>query len=183
MKRVKERSFLHVPELFMFLLLCWFSSCNDHSQPVENTVNFTMTDDTVIKYNREIVQAESQDIEDFISRYKWNMVKTPTGLRYMIYKQGSGRHPVGGDQVTINYSLKLLDGKEIVKPGSSDTLKFKLSTGKVPGGLEEGIMLMTAGARAKLVVPSHLAFGLLGDLDNIPNRAVLVYDVELCRIN
>jgi len=38
---------------------------------------------------------------------------------------------------------------------------------------------MRQGDRAKLIVPSHLAFGLLGDLKKIPAGATLVYDIEI----
>ena len=38
---------------------------------------------------------------------------------------------------------------------------------------------MKVGDKAKFIIPSHLAFGLLGDENKIPKRATLVYDVEL----
>ena len=59
---------------------------------------------------------------------------------------------------------------------------FEIGKSRVVNGLEEGVLLMKKGGRAKLIVPSHLAFGLLGDPGKIPARAVLVYDVELCDI-
>ena len=48
--------------------------------------------------------------------------------------------------------------------------------------LEEGILLLKEGDRAKFIIPSHLAFGLLGDMKKIPAKAVLVYDIELIKI-
>lgn len=183
MKLFCERSFVNLSGFLFILSLLVYSSCREIPKAVDRRGNFSLSDDSVIRYNREFVQSESQEIDDFIKRYHWNMATTPTGLRYMIYKPGNGPRPAGGDRVSVNYTLKLLDGREIERSDSAHPLQFRLSTGKVPGGLEEGIMLMNVGARARLVVPSHLAFGLLGDLDKIPNRAVLVYDVELCRIN
>jgi FKBP-type peptidyl-prolyl cis-trans isomerase len=41
---------------------------------------------------------------------------------------------------------------------------------------------MNVGDRAKFIVPSHLAFGLLGDQKMIPPQATLVYDVELINL-
>jgi FKBP-type peptidyl-prolyl cis-trans isomerase len=41
---------------------------------------------------------------------------------------------------------------------------------------------MHVGDRAKFIVPSHLAFGLLGDQNKIPQHATLVYDIELVKI-
>ena len=64
-----------------------------------------------------------------------------------------------------------------------DGLKLiELGKAEVESGLEEGILLMKVGDKAKLVIPSHLAFGLLGDENKIPKRATLIYDVELVEI-
>ena len=41
---------------------------------------------------------------------------------------------------------------------------------------------MKVGDIAKFILPSHLAFGLLGDEEKIPKRATLVYHVELLTI-
>ena len=37
-------------------------------------------------------------------------------------------------------------------------------------GLEEGLLLMKVGDKAKFIIPSHLAFGLLGDENRIPKE-------------
>jgi len=50
----------------------------------------------------------------------------------------------------------------------------------VISGLEEGILYLSEGDKAKIIIPSHLGYGLLGDLDkNIPPKATLIYDIEL----
>lgn len=164
----------------VFTLL--FTACANEQREVQTTGNFSLLDDSVVNYNRKMVEIESQEIADFLKRYRWNVEVTKTGLRYLIMKQGRGDVPMPGDEVEIAYETRLLSGEvvEQVKPGAP--LRFRIGTGKVPNGLEEGLMLMTTGAHAKLVVPSHLAFGLLGDFKAIPNRAVLVYDVELLKI-
>jgi len=35
------------------------------------------------------------------------------------------------------------------------------------------------GDKAKLIIPSHLAFGLAGDMDQIPPLSPIVYDIEV----
>jgi FKBP-type peptidyl-prolyl cis-trans isomerase len=57
--------------------------------------------------------------------------------------------------------------------------EFLIGQSDVEAGLEEGIRLMRTGDRAKLILPSRLAFGLLGDGKKIPPGATLVYDIEL----
>jgi FKBP-type peptidyl-prolyl cis-trans isomerase len=143
----------------------------------------TILDDSVMTYNREIVKLENQQIVDFINRYKWQMESTATGLRYMVYKSGKGAKPSFGSSVTIYYTAKLLTGDLIFRSDSINPVTFVIGRRNVTSGLEEGVMLMHQGDRAKLIVPSHLAFGLLGDLDKIPARAVICYDIALMRVS
>ncbi len=41
---------------------------------------------------------------------------------------------------------------------------------------------MTIGDRAKLIVPSHIGHGLVGDMDKIPPLNTLVIDIYLIGI-
>jgi len=41
------------------------------------------------------------------------------------------------------------------------------------------MLLMNKGAKAKFILPSHLAHGLLGDENKIPSNATVIYDIEL----
>ncbi|MEI6684265.1 MAG: FKBP-type peptidyl-prolyl cis-trans isomerase [Bacteroidota bacterium] len=158
------------------------NACQESPRPVQSTDHMQMTDDTVMKYNHQVVREESQEIDDFVMRHHWNMQVSQTGLRYMIYKQGSGALPKRGEIVAIKYRVSLINGDLVYNP---DTLKpFEFETGKaaVPNGLEEGVLLLKTGDHAKFILPSHLAFGLLGDMDKIKSREILVYDVELYQI-
>ena len=49
----------------------------------------------------------------------------------------------------------------------------------VETGLHEGIKYMKVGEKAKMILPSHLAHGLIGDSKKIPPRSTIVYDIEL----
>ena len=56
---------------------------------------------------------------------------------------------------------------------------FTVGKGEVISGLEEGILLLHIGDKAKFIIPSHLAYGLLGDDNEIPTKATLIYDIEV----
>jgi FKBP-type peptidyl-prolyl cis-trans isomerase len=165
-----------------FLLLALFS-CAETSEKAGTPQSSSSLQDSVTEYNHEIVRSELQEIDDYILRYHWKMQKTQTGLQYMIYQRGDGQIPGEGDQVTVKYKVNLLNGDFVYATDGSSGFTFETGKRDVVSGLEEGVMLMRTGDHAKLIVPSHLAFGLLGDLAKIPTRAVLVYDVELCKIN
>jgi peptidylprolyl isomerase len=49
-------------------------------------------------------------------------------------------------------------------------------------GLNEAVKLLSIGDKAKLILPSHLAYGLLGDFDKIPPQSILLIDVQLNKI-
>jgi FKBP-type peptidyl-prolyl cis-trans isomerase FkpA len=175
----KTIGFGAVMPVILFPLLLFFVSCSERPENKQQTTNLHMLEDSVAAFNHQVVKTEIQEIDDFILRYHWAMNQTPTGLRYMIYQKGTGPSAKQGDSVTIKYRINLLNGDLVYESDDKTNFTFLLGKRNVTSGLEEGIMLMRRGSRAKLVVPSHLAFGVLGDLAKIPARAALVYDVEL----
>lgn len=150
----------------------------------------TPVEDTIREYrqplenaNRRLVIREAAQIDDYITRYGWTMETTGTGLRYHIYHKGNGLAPQKDMNATIRFRVNLLNGT-VVYDSRTDGLKsFRLGKAEVESGLEEGLMLMQVGDKARMIIPSHLAFGLLGDDNKIPKRATLVYDVELIAVN
>lgn len=165
----------------MVLLLFW-TSCTNQPQPSNSTRHLGMMSDSLVNYNRGVVLTEDQQISDFIARYGWKMTKTSTGLRYLIYKKGNGSKGQKGKVAVISYNSRLLNGNLCYSSDKNGLKEFKIGYGGVESGVEEGILLMHVGDRAKFILPSHLAFGLLGDQNRIPQQAALVYDIELVTI-
>jgi len=165
-----------IPVLGMMIIL---SGCGSEPQPSRSTSNIRMMDDTLINYNKGVVRNEDQEIRDFAARYGWDVMTTATGLRYLIYKQGSGPKAERGRIAVVRYEVKLLNGSPLYSSDSLGVKEFLIGQSDVEAGLEEGIRLMRTGDRAKLILPSRLAFGLLGDGKKIPPGATLVYDIEL----
>jgi FKBP-type peptidyl-prolyl cis-trans isomerase FkpA len=132
--------------------------------------------------NKKLVKNENQEIKDFIARYNWNMSETGTGLRYLIYKKGNGASAKKGKIAKFNYEVKLITGEVCYSSKTDGPQEFLIGKGGVVSGLEEGILLLKVGDKAKFIIPSHLAFGLLGDEDKVPKRATLVYDLELLEV-
>jgi FKBP-type peptidyl-prolyl cis-trans isomerase FkpA len=174
-RRIKMQAFLN---LLLFLSLFTSLSCggpDNNSQP-NKPKDFT---EPLINVNKQLVASEDQRIDDFIARYKWKMHTTGTGLRYYVYKNGTGPAPEAGDIARMHYSVVLLNGDTLYTSCERGIKEFMIGQGAVESGLEEGILFLKKGDRAKLILPSHLAFGLVGDSDKIPAKAALVYDIEL----
>ncbi|MCX6286025.1 MAG: FKBP-type peptidyl-prolyl cis-trans isomerase [Bacteroidetes bacterium] len=159
--------------------VCMFTSCEPETRRARATDHIRMMDDKLLNYNQQLVRSENDEIEEYISRHQWKMLKTTTGLRYMIYEKGKGKKIKMGGEVRLKYSLTLLNGNAIY---NSDSLGIKIiypGTTEGETGLQEALLFMLLGDHAKLIVPSHLAYGLLGDLKKIPAGATLVYDIQI----
>lgn len=107
---------------------------------------------------------------------------TPTGLQYMVLRQGAGPRPKPGDRVRVNYLGTLLDGT--VFDSSYDRgqpAEFGLD--QVIPGWTEGVSMMPVGAKYRFWIPGDLGYGAKGTPDNrIGPNATLVFDVELMAI-
>lgn len=164
----------------IFLLMCTFFACDNGNPPTEpKAFDTKKAKESLEKANRVLVNKEEENINDFVRRYRWDMEKTGSGLRYMVYKEGNGQKVVAGKRITLAYEIHFLTGDLVYSSDEDGQLTFIVGRGGVPTGLEEGILLLHQGDRAKFILPSHLAFGLLGDDQRIPPRTVLVYDVEV----
>lgn len=136
----------------------------------------------LIRANIAAKDTEEQQIDDFIARYNWPMKSTGSGLRYFIYRNGEGPQGKEGQTAVINYELRSISGNIIYTSDESGPMEFLIGKGGVESGLEEAILLMRIGDRAKIIIPSHLGFGLAGDDHKIPPKATLIYDIEVLEI-
>lgn len=167
--------------IFSVLLSFTLISCRNRSEkPETKPADYK---ESLIKANKEVVRTESGQIDDYIARHRWKMKETATGLRYMIYENGLGPTGQAGKKVILNYTLTLLTGDTVYASASDGPLEFIVGQGQVITGLEEAILLLRVGDRAKIIIPSHLAFGLIGDQNKIRHKASLVYDVEFASMN
>jgi FKBP-type peptidyl-prolyl cis-trans isomerase len=107
-------------------------------------------------------------------------VRTPSGLRYIDEVVGTGESPRSGQTVTVHYTGTLDNGTEF----DSDRGRgypFRIGTGVVIAGWDEGILTMKVGGKRRLIVPGDLAYGAQGR-PGIPPNATLNFEVELLSV-
>jgi peptidylprolyl isomerase len=106
---------------------------------------------------------------------------TESGLQYIEEVAGTGRAAEAGTKVSVHYTGMLEDGTVFdssVERGQP--IDFMLGAGQVIPGWDEGIGLMSTGGKARLIIPSELAYGPQGAGNGvIPPNATLTFDVEL----
>lgn len=163
--------------LFCVLLLC---SCSEEEKPPKQ-VNWNMEKST--EMNKELAIEQDLDIDLYFAQHEnWEVKRTGTGLRYVILRKTDGEMPKPGMEAKTQYRITLLDGTEVYKTADDEFDIFRIDKSDMESGIHEGIKLMRVGEKAKLVFPSHLAHGLVGDLDKIPPLSPLVVDIELIGI-
>jgi FKBP-type peptidyl-prolyl cis-trans isomerase FkpA len=137
-----------------------------------------------IDMNRSVMKKESDDIDQYVKRSGWekDMKVSGTGLRYMIYQQGTGEQAGNGKFATVKYKITLLDGRECYSSEKDGPKEFLIGQDNVETGLHEGVAMMKVGDKAIFILPSHLAHGLMGDYNKIPPRSSVVYDIELVKL-
>lgn len=165
------------------MLILSLSACRSNQkeeQPKE--IDTKKLEEPLIHANKQAVKEEEIQINNYIKRRNWKVKETGSGLRYGIYKKGDGAKAEGGKIAVLNYSVELINGEKIYSSEESGTKEFLIGRGGVESGLEEGILLLRVGDRAKFIIPSHLGYGLLGDQDKVPSKSTLIYDIELLEL-
>ena len=102
---------------------------------------------------------DEQSTSDAASE-KGEGMTTESGLVYIEEVAGTGRAAEAGTKVSVHYTGMLDDGTVFdssVERGQP--IEFMLGVGQVIPGWDEGIALMSTGGKARLVIPSELAYG------------------------
>ena len=117
---------------------------------------------------------ESGEIEGYLTKNKITLKPTESGLYYIEEKKGTGTRVKEGDDVTVAYTLYLLDGTKM----EENTATFGLNKGAMIEGFIEGLTKMNVGGKATLLLPSSLAYGEMGS-QTIPPYTPLLFSVEI----
>ncbi len=158
-------------KVFFFLPVLAFLSCGGEEPEMKEKAT---------KMNQDFAIEEELRIKMFLAdRPSWKTTKTGSGLRYYIYEAGKGPKAESGMIALVKYKIELLDGTLCYQTEANETEDFKIDNSEVESGVQEGIKKMHVGDKAKLILPSHIAHGLTGDMAQIPPLSTLVIDLEL----
>ncbi|MGZ4055748.1 MAG: FKBP-type peptidyl-prolyl cis-trans isomerase [Bacteroidia bacterium] len=168
-----------------FFALIALASCGDNHPKPPKYPDFKSAkfQNKLVDANKMYVKRESDEIDQYVAHNGWQMITTGTGLRYMIIKKGTGAlaRPDSNSTMTVKVKFKksLLDGTLCYSSDSTGAEEFTIGQDNVESGLHEGIQYMHVGDKAVMILPSHLAFGLVGDGKKIPAKASVLYELEL----
>ena len=123
---------------------------------------------------------EKTKTDDELDKIAAGFKKTDSGLRYQIIQNGNGKKAEKGSNISVHYKGQLVDGTVFDSSYQrKQPIDFQVGIGQVIKGWDEGLQLLKVGDKARLVIPSHLAYGSQGAGGVIPPDATLIFDVEL----
>lgn len=167
--------------LLLLTICCTvFFSCQDKKMASDNELK-NRTEPLIIA-NKGLVEKDNDRISAYIKRHKYKMRQTQTGLWYEVYFNAEKRKAAKDDIISLKYKVTLLDGKYCYSSDSLGPLVFRVGQGGVESGLEEGVLLLGTGDKARFILPPYLAHGLMGDGKKIPRRSIIIYEVEVLNI-
>ena len=126
-----------------------------------------------------------------------HIASSPSGLQYVDVTVGKGEVPQPGDLCIVHYTAWTEDGKEVsnsrnprpVDPRDASKgtkalpFGFKLGSGQVIRGWDEGVSTMREGGVRLLFIPPQLAYGSKGAGGGvIPPDARLTFRIELLKV-
>lgn len=127
-------------------------------------------------------KAEQEKMDKVLNETYGSAKTTPSGLRYIIEREGEGVAPTATSQVTVHYAGYLLNGNKFDSSyDRNQPATFGLN--QVIPGWTEGLQLLKPGGKAKLIIPANLGYGANGYPPVIPPNSWLVFDVELIKVN
>ncbi len=176
------RVFIVVLLTISMLFVSCNSENNEDTSSTKKNIDVNAQKESLIKVNKYLVKTENTEIANYIKRHNLTVVETGSGLKYQIVKSGKGEKAVLGKIVSLNYKVKLITGDVIYSSNKSGPLHYQIGRGGVESGLEEAIMNMRVGDEAIIIIPSHLAHGLLGDDKKIPARSTVIYEIEFTNL-
>ncbi len=126
-------------------------------------------------------EAEMKVLENYLKNASVEVEPTESGLYYIEELRGKGNTPIVGDVLSVNYTVKLIDGFVIETTLGRTPFTFQYGPGGTIDAWFEGLGYMRQGGKASLICPSDIAYGEEGTKD-IPPYSTLIFEVELISI-
>jgi len=163
---------------FSILLTC---GCNPPVQEQEESGNNQVTE-KFIRANQYMQQRHQDHITAFLERVGWKAEVSPSGLWIVVDKPGEGRRIGENMRITYTFESTLLDGTPCYQATLEQPKQITIGTGGVESGVEQGLQLLSEGAEAIFLIPPHLAHGNFGDREKIPGNSVLIYRIQVLKV-
>lgn len=169
---------------FLFFFSLFLSSCKtENNQDQAKSFDKHKIKQQFVVANQKLVTKENDEMDYYQKTHQMNFVKTTSGIRYFVYKPSEKGDSINeGDIIKINYKVTLLDGTECYSSEKTGPREFTVAMEDIEDGVHKAVQFLKNGDKALVLIPSHLAHGLLGDQKKIPPQSPILYDLEIVSV-
>ena len=168
---------------FVFAFILLFIGCrNDRPHLPANKLPKDYTTENLLEMNRVLAEKETKEIEAFVEQSELDFTQSPLGFWHHIEYQGNGNQIIKGDKVRVTYNLSLLDGTVCYTPQNKGDKTITIGKFDIIKGLDESLLLLNEGGRGTFIIPSDLAFAMIGDQDCIGAKKTVIYEIKTLEI-
>ena len=149
----------------------------------------------MMKNERAQNAKDSVTINNYLAEKGVSAMRTASGLRYIVTREGQGEYAASGKTAYVHYAGYNLSGKlfdtsiaEVAQKnnfdnqGRNEPYPVTVNTGTVIRGWDEMLMLMNKGMKVTVYIPSALAYGPQSRGPEIPANSILIFDMEVTDI-
>lgn len=127
--------------------------------------------------------AEPGEIAEYIKQNNITVKPTESGLYFIEQAKGKGPTIAAGDTAYVHCTGTFLDGKDFFTTRGEEPLEVIVGIGMVIPGWDQALVMMSNGGKAKLIIPSDLAYGETGVGEGlVPPYTPLVFEVEVMSV-
>ncbi len=161
-------------------------SCQDPAPQVPyNKIEKPQTESALMEMNRQFAAIEDSLVTTYVDSVqkadRKTFTTTKTGLRYYIVWSGKGDRAGESDDVTFRYTVRQLDGSECDK--LKNVVKTEnLEKGDLTRGIREALRLLPVSGEGEFVMPSFLAYGVVGVPGCIPPWTPVSIQISLLEV-
>lgn len=179
--------------LTLFIVACGDSPTSEASALTPSSafsVQDTISDEaliaklsTALSSDTTLIGQDRNAIVNFLIDQGKDMEYTNSGLFYKIFEPGNGDKLKWADYIKVHYRGYFLDGKEFDSSyARGEPISFYI--GNMVAGWNEGLQLLSPGAKASFILPSHLGYGEKGfSLGQgkflVPPNTIIAFDLEV----
>lgn len=152
-----------------------------------NEPNRPINDSSILPILREyrktnqlaISKNQEASLFDFLKE-KPGVGKFPSGVEYLVLKQGRGPRPADNDSIIIHFKGALAD-RTVFEDTYVKNIPLLTKPNLLIPGLREAIQMMSQGDVWEIYIPSSLAYGEKGT-DAIPPNSALIIIIQLIEV-
>ena len=127
-------------------------------------------------------------INDYLKTKNINAQKTGKGTYVQILEPGTGETITDGKYVSLKYTGSTFEGKVFdtnadASKGHAEPLIFQVGSPGMIKGFDEGLHALRQGSKAKIYIPSVLAYGAQSPSPDIKPYENLIFDLEVLQVS